>query len=376
MVAEPGYSAANISLNRLSNIYDISLTGNGSSAHYSFVTNNYIKITNNVYIANTCYSYNSSIKSVNLHNIPWVNNSIKNAFSGCTYLTNVTGISNTVTNAYCTFSSCSYLTNAPTLPDSIVSMDNTYSSCYNLVNVPSLPNNLTSMKSTFSSCNRLKNIPVIPESVTNMRSTFSNCSNLVNAPVIPNNVTYMGDTFNNCVNLTGNIYIQSSNITYANDCFNKTTNTKNVYIPFRHNVATNLYAWTTSLNHTVYTITPTPTNGVDYYYNKTGGIYNCPTNIDNGDNTWNIYSNVVVVGDENNVVITAGPSVGTSRWCARDSANDISVNIPSNSLTYNAFINAGYDINGTRNGVYLKDIYGMVVTQRGNGALEYNVVGE
>ena len=234
MAAEPGYVGAIINVNRLSNIYDISLIGNGSSAHYSFISNNYIKVTNNVYIANTCYAYSSSIKSVNLHNIPWVNNSIMNAFSGCTYLTNVTGISNTVTNAYCTFSSCSYLTNAPTLPDSIVSMDNTYSCCYNLINVPSLPNNLTSMKSTFSSCNRLKNIPVIPESVTNMRYTFNNCSNLVNAPVIPNNVTYMGDTFNNCVNLTGKIYIQSSNITYANDCFNKTSLSKYVYIPFTY----------------------------------------------------------------------------------------------------------------------------------------------
>lgn len=361
MVAEPGYSAANISLNRLSNIYDISLTGNGSSAHYSFVTNNYIKITNNVYIANTCYSYNTSIKSVNLHNIPWVNNSIINAFSGCTYLTNVTGISNTVTNAYCTFSSCSYLTNAPTLPDSIVSMDNTYSFCYNLVNVPSLPNNLTSMKSTFYSCNRLKNIPVIPESVTNMRSTFSNCSNLVNAPVIPNNVTYMGDTFNNCVNLTGNIYIQSSNITYANDCFNKTTNTKNVYIPFKKEESIPLYAWTQN-DHgdltTYYTLNNTPSQGDNCYY-----------------------LNYVVVPSTNNTGITlvAGDYSyikfnNETRNYNRATTSDMTYK--ENSLTYNAFINAGYDINGTRNGVYLKDIYGMTINQSGSGILEYNIVGD
>lgn len=211
MAAEPGYEAASISVNRLSNIYDITLVGSGNSAYYSFVTNNYIKITNNVYISNTCYA-STSIKSVNLHNISWVNNSMASAFFGCSYLTNVSGISNTITNADSAFSGCSYLTNAPTIPNSVISMKSTYSYCYNLVNVPSLPDNLVSIQSMFSYCNRIKNIPIIPESVTNMYNTFSNCTNL-----------------------TGDIYIKSSNIINAMSCFNNTSLTKNVYIPFTYN---------------------------------------------------------------------------------------------------------------------------------------------
>ena len=272
---------------------------------------NYISPVSCLYLTLNTYQNCTNITSVNLHNVPFVNNNMSNAFYDCFNLTSVTGINENVIHMDYTFYNCSNLVNAPVIPNSVTNMVGTFYFCYNLVNAPVIPNSVTNMAvtfaccsnlvntpiipnsvtdmfGTFGECNNLLNPPIIPNSVTNMAVTFYNCSNLVNAPVIPNSVTDMAlsfeectnlvnapvipnsvtnmyRTFNQCSNLTGNMYIQSENITNATNCFNQTSLTKNVYIPFTYE------------------------NGV-------------------------------------------------------------------NTLTYNSFINAGYTTNGSVNGVYLKDI--------------------
>ena len=164
--------------------------------------------------ANT-FSENENIVSVDLHNIPWVNNSMSHAFNGCTNLIHINNISNTVTD-----------------------MVGTFLLCNSLVNAPVIPNSVTSMYWTFRGCENLVNAPTIPDSVTNMVYAFGGCQKLVNAPVIGNGVTNMQMTFYGSSNVQGNIYIYSNQVADAGSCFtvvpSRNAKTKNVYIPFTY----------------------------------------------------------------------------------------------------------------------------------------------
>ena len=115
--------------------------------------------------------------------------------------------------------------------------DNMFSAFYNSQNIDTVTNineNVTNMSFAFYNCISLVNAPVIPNSVSDMQGTFLGCSNLVNAPEIPNSVTDMMFAFSNCSDLTGDIIIYSENISYVEDCFNGTSLPKNVYIPFTY----------------------------------------------------------------------------------------------------------------------------------------------
>lgn len=249
---------------------------------------NYVSPVSELYIANTTYQNCQNIISVDLHNIPWVNNSMSNAFNRCTNLKSVTNINKNVTNMYYTFEDCYKLVNVPVIPNSVTDMYGTFRHCYAMVTSPTLPNSITSLFGTYFECKKLVNMPVIPNSVINMGAAFRYCHALTEVSTIPNSVaslyltfgqsqrlttannipasvTNMVWTFWDCTNLTGNIYIHSNQIANAYQCFNGTSLIKNVYIPFTY---------------------------------------------DNGVNT----------------------------------------------KTYNAFITAGYKIDGSVNGVYLKDI--------------------
>ena len=171
-------------------------------------------------IDSTTFSGNENIVSVDLHNIPWVNNSMLHAFGGCTNLIHINNINNTVTD-----------------------MSKTFTLCTSLVNVPVIPNSVTNMYWTFRGCENLVNVPTIPDSVTNMVYAFAGCSSLVNAPVIGNGVTNMQMAFYGTSNLQGNIYIYSNQVADAGSCFtvlpSKNAKTKNVYIPFTYDNGVN-----------------------------------------------------------------------------------------------------------------------------------------
>ena len=160
-------------------------------------------------ITNTTYTNCNTINSINLRNVPWVNNSIVSAFRNCTNLTQVTNINNNVTN-----------------------MQSTFQNCIKLITIPTIPNGVTDIRDTFSYCTNLVNAPIIPNSVIEMASAFSGCTNLTNIPEIPDSITNMSYTFSSCKKLTGDIYIRSNKITNAESCFFSTTLQKNIYIPF------------------------------------------------------------------------------------------------------------------------------------------------
>ena len=256
----------------------------------------------NVYIDTNTFKNNKTVVNIDLCDVPWVNNSMFNAFYNCNNLTSVTNINqnvtsiayafrscsnlvnapvigNNVTNMYGTFYNCIRLVNAPIIPNNVTSMVETFYYCYNLVNASVIPNNVASMYQTFLNCRNLVNVPVIPNSVTDMAYTFSNCRNLVNVPVIPNSVTDMSRTFWNCSNLQGDIYIKSENITNATNCFNQTSLTKNVYIPFTYENGVNTLTYNSFIN-AGYT-----TNG------SVNGVYLKDINKNTVNITLNLYTN-------------------------------------------------------------------------------------
>ena len=202
----------------------------------------------NVYIDTNTFKNNKTVVNIDLCDVPWVNNSMFNAFYNCNNLTSVTNINQNVTSIAYAFRSCSNLVNAPVIGNNVTNMYGTFYNCIRLVNAPIIPNNVTSMVETFYYCYNLVNASVIPNNVASMYQTFLNCRNLVNVPVIPNSVTDMSRTFWNCSNLQGDIYIKSENITNATNCFNQTSLTKNVYIPFTYENGVNTKTYNSFIN--------------------------------------------------------------------------------------------------------------------------------
>ena len=158
-------------------------------------------IADKVYISNATFM-GRNMKSVDLRNVEWVNNSMNRAF---------------------------YL-------------------CGNLRSVSNINENVTHMRYAFQACPNLVNVPSIPDGVVDMYSTFGFCSNLVNAPIIPNSVTNMGGTFYSCSNLVGDIYMYSENIFNAINCFFGSRLTKNVYIPFTYENGVNTQTYNSFIN--------------------------------------------------------------------------------------------------------------------------------
>jgi hypothetical protein len=172
----------------------------------------------------------------NLVNAPVIPNSVTNmsyTFRSCSKLVNAPVIPNSVTDISYTFQFCSNLTEVSQIPNSVTNMSYTFYSCSKLVNAPVIPNSVTNMSRTFYSCSNLVNAPVIPNSVTDMRYTFHACSKLVNAPVIGSNVVNMNSSFYNCTNLIGDITLVNANITNLTNCFYGTnaSKPKTLYVP-------------------------------------------------------------------------------------------------------------------------------------------------
>lgn len=95
----------------------------------------------------------------------------------------------------------------------------TFSGCTSLTTVPEIPNSVTNMDHTFYGCTSLITVGNIGNSVTNMDYTFSGCTSLTTAPVIPSSVTNMNYTFCNCSSLTGNLIINANNVLRYSGCF-------------------------------------------------------------------------------------------------------------------------------------------------------------
>ena len=289
----------------------------------------------NVYISNNTFSGNENIVNVDLCNKPWVDNCMYNAFKYCTNLSSVKNINNNVTNMMHAFYGCYNLIDAPTIPNSVTDIISCFHTCINLVNPPTLPENITSIVRTFYHCRKMEIAPTIPDSVTNMFGTFEGCYTLKNSPSIPNSVTQMGLCFAscNCLEVAPTIPDSVTNLykTFSY-CRNLTT------IPSLPNNVTSLFS----------------TCNLCYNLNS---IPNIPKSVENMCETFIWCTNL-----PNNIYILS-ENITNAVNCFYGTTSMKNVYIPFtydngvNTQTYNSFINAGYDTNGTNCGVYLKDSY-------------------
>ena len=357
---------------------------------------------------NGCYN----LSSVNIPTIPNNLQYISSMFNNCSNLTSLSGFnlynSNIVSMAG-TFNNCSNLAiNSQTLtfPSNLIHMNYTFRNCSSLENIPTIPNSVTNMSYAFSGCSNLHSVGNIPESVTYIDGTFYECSNLTSIPNIEtNNLIFMNNAFYNTgvnslssnqastvldfsnqynlINVSGAFYnigdkfnelrFGSEKIEGASNVIKtQSSSDVNVYIP---------YTYSEPGNHRVicykYQNNSSELNGLLIYstvdapnvYGTTMTNFTYPKNMvymlnngvfeDVGKSARILryrYSRNYFIQMQNSGIM---PFVNTnSAYFYRDATNDILMpyNVGDYSTTYNSFIAAGYDENGTKDGVYLKDI--------------------
>ena len=271
-------------------------------------------------------------------------------------ITKMDHIPNGVTNMYFAFEGCNQLTDAPTIPNSVVNMHDAFGLCSSLVNVPSLSQNVENMVFTFAGCTKLATVPNIPASVTNMAYTFESCTRL------------------------GDVIIESEQVADASHCFRSTTATKNVYIPFtkkmvenyRISVKTSIGGYTIPCFVNTLTGEATLTADTEDDLKKILGVPSDATSYTFTQCTVDEEtSKITTVVTYTPGTMTAGLDIGGGIGGITPSQQQtITLTQPFTRLpdedtyvpslepteTYNAFVNAGYDENGTSCGVYLKDI--------------------
>ena len=201
------------------------------------------------------------------------------------------------------------------IPITTADMDSMFTDCPNLTTVNNMPDNVEVMDYTFTNCQKLVNVSSIPASVQSIEYGFMGCSNLVNAPDFSkaSHLDDMAGCFSNCQKLVNAPVIPSS-VSTLTDTF---SNCSNIITA------------------------PTIPNSVS---DMVRTFQNC-SNL-----AGNIHINSVNVSDARNCF--NGTSQTKNVYISFTYVNGV------NTTTYNAFTSAGYDTNGTTNGVYLTDYYG------------------
>lgn len=159
----------------------------------------------------------------------------KNAFYGCSSLTNVIIPDSVTTIDYSAFEDCTSLTSI-TIPDGVTYIgEYAFSNCTSLTSI-AIPNGVTEIfVGTFEDCTSLTNI-TIPNSVTIIGDdpyqpvgAFKNCTSLTSI-TIPDSVTAIGGyAFSGCTNLE-NITIPGSVTTIGRCAFYECTSLTNITI--------------------------------------------------------------------------------------------------------------------------------------------------
>ena len=210
------------------------------------------------------------------------------------------------------FQGCTNLVTITNINNNVTNLAYAFRNCNNLINIPSIPNNVTNLDYTFSYCNSLTATPVIPNSITSLNHTFYNCKSLTTAPVIPNSITNMQFTFS------------ISGLTTAPEIPESVTDLWWTFGGTKITTAPEIPQNVTNMSYTFH--------GCD---NLIGNVY--------------IHSEIV---ENASFCFTELGGIHNTKYVYipfRDSNNNY-------TTTYNSFISAGYDTNGTKDDVYLRGI--------------------
>ena len=274
---------------------------------------------------------------INLVNTPNIGNSVWNmshAFQGCRNLTNVSNIPNGVTDMSYAFDCCYYLRNAPVLGNNVINIANAFNGCWNLTSTPNFPNTIVNMANAFTGCNRLITAANIPNGVNNLCQTFHGCENLVSAPKLPSNdnIDMLTMTFYGCNKITDAPVLP--NVTYLDNTFMYCTNLVNAPV----------------IPNTVIRMSET--------FESCSSLINAPvipesvTNCCRAfDNCSNLTGDVRFLSKE--IIDVTGLFESTT--LTKNVYIPYTYENRVNTTTYNTFVAAGYDENGTLEGVHLMD---------------------
>lgn len=321
---------------------------------------------NYVYLTNTCFSNNQDITSVNLHNIPWINNSMFSAFNNCQNLQSVNNINENVINMSEAFKFCQNITSVPNIPDNVKNMERIFYSCENLSSFPDIPNGVNNIKYAYGLCTNLRNPPTIPNGITDLLGTFYDCRNLSTAPVIPNSVTQMQSTFhidpivfsNDMTPLTEPPIIPNS-VTTLYDTFSGQTHLLNVpsipnsvtdlrqtftycynltSINLTGNYVTNSkYTFSGCNNLTDINISLPNTTDITNIFNGCSNLTNAHVEFNKIDNISNLFNNCVSLKSVNISAQNATDARCLFYYC--NNLTDVNWNIPNATNLYQTFYN-------------------------------------
>ena len=160
-----------------------------------------------------------------------------------------------------------------------------------ITNVTSMTDSITDMRESFYNCGNLTKVPMCGNNVTTMTKAYYNCINLTGTAIGGNNVSDMSQAYYNCKNIKTNAYFFSNKVNNAQSCFalKDTSKRLNLYVPQTgyasgyNTVDTCLLTNEKSLIGSNITWTNSmATNGC--YYNTAQNIYIYPV-----DNTYQSY---------------------------------------------------------------------------------------
>ena len=299
---------------------------------YGLTTINDYRSGSTTTASNTPFYNNPNVISVDLKNVPFKNNSMRNAFYNCQNLTSVNGINKNITNMSRTFYECYNLNQNIQIPSSVTNMSETFMFCPNLNQNIQIPSSVTDMSDTFYYCYDLNQNIQIPSSVTNMSQTFSYCYNLNQNIQIPSSVTNMSGTFYYCYDLNQNIQIPSS-VTSMAWTFSSCQNlNQNIQIPSSVTNMSGTFTSCTNLNQNI----QIPNSVTDMYHTFTS----CT----------NLSSRINILSQ--NIANAAGCFSSTS--LPKDVYIPYTYDNGTYTKTYNSFNSAGYF--GGINGVTMHDL--------------------
>lgn len=273
---------------------------------------------------------------INLVNTPNIGNSVfsmSHAFQNCTNLTNVSNIPNSVRDMSYAFDCCHNLRNSPVLGNNVTSIADAFNGCSSLTSTPNFPNTMVNMANAFAGCTSLITAANIPDSVTNLSDTFLGCENLVSAPKLPNNDSLdLSLTFYGCEKITDAPVLP--NITYLDNTFMLCRNLVNAPV----------------IPNTVIRMSKT--------FDNCSNLINAPVIPESVTNCQYAFDNCSsLTGD----VRFLSKEITDITGLFENTTLTKNVYIPYtyenrvNTTTYNTFIAAGYDENGTLEGVHLMD---------------------
>ena len=274
---------------------------------------------------------------INLVNTPNIGNSVWNmshAFQGCTNLTNISNIPNNVTDMSYAFDCCYYLRDAPVLGNNVINIANAFNGCWNLTSTPNFPNTIVNMANAFAGCNRLITAANIPNGVNNLCQTFHGCENLVSVPKLPNNdsIDMLSMTFYGCKKITDAPVLP--NVTYLDNTFMYCTNLVNAPV----------------IPNTVIRMSET--------FEGCSSLINAPVMPESVTNCCRAFDNCSnLTGDvrflSKEIIDVTGLFESTT--LTKNVYIPYTYENRVNTTTYNTFVAAGYDENGTLEGVHLMD---------------------